>query len=55
MIDRYGVFTASEEDVYELEVNVSTVVCDPHEVFQRVHKESKKIIGQIGQIDSTFV
>ena len=28
--------------------NVSTTVCDLHEVFQRVHKESRKIIRQIG-------
>ena len=35
--------------------NVSTAVCDLHEVFQRVHKESGKIIGQIGHECSTFV
>ena len=50
VIDRYGVFTALEEDVYELGVMsefcywnendfcVSTAVCDLHEVFDRVHK-----------------
>ena len=50
VIYRYGVFIALEEDVYQLGVMskfyywnehdfcVSTVVCDLHEVFQRVHK-----------------
>ena len=50
VIDRYGIFTALEEDVYELGVMskfyywnendfcISTVVCDLHEVFHRVHK-----------------
>ena len=58
VIDRYGVFTAFKEDVYELGVMskfyhwnehdfcVSTTVCDLHEVFNRVH--TGKIIGQIG-------
>ena len=35
--------------------DVSTTVCDLHDVFQRVHKESRKIIGQIGHKCSTFV
>ena len=50
VIDRYGIFTALEEDVYKLGVKskfyhwsendfcVSTTVCDLHEVFHRVHK-----------------
>ena len=50
VIDRYGIFTALEEDLYELGVMskfyylnendfcISTVVCDLHEVFHRVHK-----------------
>ena len=48
VIDRYGVFTVSEEGLYELGVLskfyywnendfcVSTTVCDLHEIFHRV-------------------
>ena len=50
VIDRYSIFTALEEDVYELRIMckfyywnehdfcISTVVCNLHEVFHRVHK-----------------
>ena len=50
VIDRYGVFTALEEDVYKLGVMskfyhwnendfcVSTAVCNLYEVFHRVYK-----------------
>ena len=50
VIDRYGIFTALEEDVYELGVMskicywnendfcVSTAVCNLHQVFHRVCK-----------------
>ena len=50
VIDRYGVCTALEEDLYELGVMsefyylnendfcISTVVCNLHEVFHRVCK-----------------
>ena len=54
VIDRYGVFTALEEDVYELEV-MSVQQCAIYTTSFREFIESGKIIGQIGHECSTFV
>ena len=64
MIDRYGVFTALEEDVCELGVmskfftGMKMIIASvPRRAIfiKRVHKESGKIIGQIGHECSTFI
>ena len=52
VIDRYGIFTMLEEDVYELGVmskfftgtKMIFAVCNLQEVFHRVHKESRFFI-----------
>ena len=54
VIDRYGVFTASEEDVYELGV-MSVPRCAIYTKSFREFIESRKIIRQIGHECSTFV
>ena len=54
VIDRYGVFNASEEDVYKLGV-MSVPRCAIYTKSFREFIESGKIIEQIGHKCSTFV